>query len=323
MNAIKELRRTGQLSREDLERTRLYKFAGKIYHRGLIGSRTRLEYRWRYLSRKLAGTSLGKTILCYPDTPDHSQLLYKICNFLGCKMTDSITSRPDLIIAFEDTTKRAHSPILADLAEGHRVVNQGCDDISKIKVESVFRDVFGYGTFVDPEAHQGLCVMKSNANAMHDGQLVECPIIAARSGVIYQRLINNAADDEVLDIRVPIIGTDIPFVYLKYRSLRSRFSNKNTRVTMSAVDAVFTSDEVAKIKRFADELGLGFGELDILRDVDDGDIYIVDVNNTPCGPPNHLCKEESRRAVQILSHSFDTQFLTSSNRRDADGRDVR
>lgn len=323
MNSIKELRRTGQLSREDIENTRIYKLAGKIYHRGLIGSRIRLEYRMRYLSSRLAGNGVDRTVLCYPDKPDYSQVLYKICNFLGCKLTDSVTSRPDLIIAFEDTTKRAHSPVLAEFAAGSRVVNQDCDDISKVKVENVFRDVFGYGTFVDPETHQGPCVMKSDANAMHDGRLVECPTTAARSDVIYQKVIDNTSEDEVLDIRVPIIGTDIPFVYLKYRSLRSRFSNKNTRVAMSAVDSVFTDDEIAKILQFADKLGLDFGELDILRDVDDEDIYIVDVNNTPCGPPNHLCKADSRRAVQILSASFDAQFFESTNLGIAGGKDVR
>jgi hypothetical protein len=312
MNNVKDFRPTRPLSRQDLENTRIYKFAGKIYHRGLIGTKTRLEYRTRYLRKKFDRTTLSKTILCYPDKPDHSEVLYKICNTLGWKITSSINSRADLIIALQDTTKRDSSPILTELAAGNQVVNQDCDDISKVKVEDVFRETFGYGTFVDPETYQGLCVMKSNANAMHDGEVVDCPTTAPRSDVVFQKMINNTVDDEVLDIRVPIIGDAIPFVYLKYRSLSSRFSNKNTRVTMAAVDSVFTAAEISGIKQFARMLGLDFGELDVLRDVDDGIIYIVDVNNTPCGPPNHLGKPECMRAIEIMSNAFDSEFFAST-----------
>jgi hypothetical protein len=305
----KDFRINSSLSRQALEKTRIYKFAGKIYHRGLIGTKVRVEYRMRYLRKKLDSRHVSKTILFYPDKPDYSQVLYKICNSLGWAMTSSIKSRPDLIVAFQDTTKRAYSPILSKLAEDNYVVNKGCNDISKVKVEDVFRDTFGYGTFVDPETYVGLCVVKSNANAMHDGEAIECPTTATRSDVVYQKVINNTVGDGVLDIRVPIVGSEIPFVYLKYRSLRSRFSNKNTSATMGAVDSVFTKDEITRIKQFAEKLELDFGELDVLRDADDGKIYVVDVNNTPCGPPNGLGKAESGRAIQMLSSTFNTEFF--------------
>ena len=61
--------------------------------------------------------------------------------------------------------------------------------------------------------------------------------------------------------------------------------------------------------RFARALGIDYGELDILRDRDDGRIYIVDVNNTPFGPPNHLPWSDSRRAVRRLAHAVSEQFL--------------
>lgn len=307
---IRDFGPTRKLSREELGKTRIYRFAGKIYHDGLIGTRIRLEYWTRYLIGKFDKENVSRTILFYPDKPDYSQVLYKICSALRCKMTSSLGSEPNLIVAFQDTTKRAHAPLLAEIAASNFVVNQYCDDISKTKVEDVFHSVFGYGTFVDPETHTGFCVMKSNDNAMHDGEVVECPTTATRSDVVYQKLINNTLEeDEVLDIRVPIIKGEIPFVYLKYRSLKARFSNMNARVTMGTVESVFTSSEIARIKQFAEKLSLDFGELDILRDVDDGVIYIVDVNNTPCGPPNHLKKADSARAIEILSKTFDTEFF--------------
>jgi hypothetical protein len=48
-------------------------------------------------------------------------------------------------------------------------------------------------------------------------------------------------------------------------------------------------------------MGLDFGELDILRDNDDGRIYIVDVNNTPSGP---------RRGVHMQEADYDQFFST-------------
>jgi hypothetical protein len=147
---------------------------------------------------------------------------------------------------------------------------------------------------------------------MHDGELVECPAAGTRCDVVYQKLINNCVGDEVLDIRVPVINGELPFVYLKHRSLRYRFSNRNARVAMASVDSVFTDDETARIKEFVEKLGLDFGELDVLRDVDDGMIYIVDVNNTPCGPPNRLAKADSARAIEILSKTFDTEFFANT-----------
>lgn len=302
-----------QFAREELGKNRIYKLAGKIYHDGVIGTKIRIKYRTLCLIKRLDKGTANRTILCHPDKPDYSQVLYKICNLLGYRVTSSLKFQPDLIVAFQDITKRAHSPILAEIAADNFVVNQSCDDISKVKVEDVFRQVFGYGTFVDPETFVGPCVMKSNDNAMHDGQLVQCPTAATLLGVVYQKLINNAVGDEVQDIRVPVINGELPFVYLKFRSLRYRFSNMNTRATMLSIDSAFTRAEVALIKEFAEKLGLDFGELDVLRDVGDGKIYIVDVNNTPCGPPNHLSKTESAHALEILSKTFDTEFFARTH----------
>lgn len=294
---------------KELQEHPAYRFAGKIYHDRILGTITRVKYRTKYLRKKLEKDHRGATILFHPDMPDYSQILYKICNSLGLEMTSKITARPDVVVSFEDVTKRGHNPLLAELSDHHFVVNQHCNDISKTKVEEAFRSVFGYGTFVDPHSYEGSCVMKSDDNAMHDGILVECPMATTRTDVVFQRLINNTSGDAVVDIRVPIVGGSIPLVYWKYRDAKSRFSNRNDLVQIGSPGSAFSGRELVLIQRFARRLGLDFGELDILRDVDDGQIYIVDVNNTPCGPPNHLGKAECKEAVRMLSDSFDTEFV--------------
>jgi hypothetical protein len=294
---------------EEFQKSWAYRSAGKIYHDLVLGTIIKLRYRTYYFKSRFGRNSSNKTVLFYPDKPNYSHVLYKVYNLLGCAITSSTKSRPDLVVAFEDTTRRASNPILDEMGVDRYIVNKYCDDISKMKVEEVFAEVFGYGTFVDPQTYHGLCVVKSNDNAMHDGEVVECPTGVTRSDVVYQKLINNVIADEVLDVRVPIVGEKIPFVYMKYRRMRSRFSNVNLRVTMRSPGSIFTDDETAGILEFAKKMGLDCGELDVLRDLDDGKIYIVDVNSTPDGPPNHLSKAEGRQAIQTLSNTFDQEFL--------------
>ncbi len=302
---------------EELQEHPAYKFAGKIYHDRIIGTMVRIRYRTKYLRKRFERDHQAATILFHPDRPDYSQILYKICNSLGLTITSSATTRPDVVVSFEDVTKRQHNAVLTELSDNHFVVNQHCNDISKTKVEEIFRSVFGYGTFVDPRTYQGACVMKSDDNAMHDGTLIECPTTTTRTDVVFQKLINNTTGDEVVDIRVPIVGGSIPLIYWKYRDARSRFSNRNARAKVGPPDSAFSDRELVLIQQFAKKLGLDFGELDVLRDVDDGQIYIVDVNNTPCGPPNHLGKAESEQAVKLLSASFNEEFVRKAPTRDA------
>ncbi len=54
-----------------------------------------------------------------------------------------------------------------------------------------------------------------------------------------------------------------------------------TLVLMRRADEVFTPDEIAKIGRMVDILGVDYSECDILRDINDGRIYVLDVNKTP------------------------------------------
>lgn len=301
---------------EELDKDPAYKFAGKIYHDRILGTIVRVKYRTKNIRKRLQKGHQSVTVLFLPDRPDYSHVLYKICNSLGVTMTTSAVSEPDVVVAFEDVTKRSHNQLLAELSADHFVVNQHCSDISKTKVEEAFREVFGYGTFVDPLTYEGACVMKSDDNAMHDGTLIQCPITTKRADRVYQRVINNTMGDEVVDVRVPVVGDAIPLIYWKYRDARSRFSNWNDRAQIGSAESAFSNRELALITEFTARLGLDFGELDVLRDVDDGQIYIVDVNNTPCGPPNHLGKAESRQAVEVLSASFYDEFVAKTPTRD-------
>jgi hypothetical protein len=169
---------------------------------------------------------------------------------------------------------------------------------------------------VDPLAYYGPCVEKSNRNARHDGHIVFAPAAAPRAGAVYQRLINNAVrEDLVEDIRVPVINGTVPFAYLKYRSIAARFdSNRNLAVRLCAAEDVLSAAEIRNIGRFTRSIGLDYGELDVLRDRDDGRIYVVDANKTPAGPSYRLPSADFRRAVKMLALAFRDQFLSNAYR---------
>jgi hypothetical protein len=56
-------------------------------------------------------------------------------------------------------------------------------------------------------------------------------------------------------------------------------------------------------------MGLDYGELDVLRDLGDRRIYVVDVNPTPDGPPNHIGAADSEIALARMADAFNEVFL--------------
>ena len=192
------------------------------------------------------------------------------------------------------------------------MLNLHCKDISKQKLDEVHQTVFGYRLAVNPLRHDGVCVKKSNDNATHDGVVIQCPLAVLDEGYVYQKVVNNRIDDySVEDIRVPVFGDRIPFCYLKRRSITTRFGNENRSASLSEVETVLSGNEVEKILQLCEAMGLDYGELDVLRDRDDGRLYVVDVNNTPWGPPNHLDSNSVPVAIRRLSDCFVSAFIGS------------
>ena len=250
------------------------------------------------------------TVLAYPHALEPGSVLYKICDELDCRRTNDIGAKADVIIHWEDSSFRQAPPLLEERNRRQKVLNLQCKDISKRRVDEVHQSVFGYRLEIDPLRHRGSCVKKSNENAAHDGTIVECPIAERDDACVYQKEVNNRIDAQSIeDIRVPVFGQVIPFCYRKRRPIASRFSNENTSASLCEAKTVLSGREVQQILTFCDAMGLDYGELDVLRDKDDGRLYVVDVNNTPWGPPNHLDRASVRVALQRLSQAFVSAFL--------------
>lgn len=276
------------------------------------------RYRPLPLVRNLLTTTQrllrGRTILFYPELPGFPSVLFKVCHMLGCRITHDPSQDFDLAIWWEDTTFPEKDAVLERLMRRHDVINARCTDISKTRVERVFRDVFGYSSTVDSLAHEGPCVKKSILNSIHKDQaeVVECPVETTASDVIYQRLIDNTVNGAGVaeDLRVPIFRQSIPFVYLKYRPLDDRFYNVASS-TLAEVNGRILGGGTGPHSWFTDAFGLDYGELDVLRDASSSRIYIVDANNTPSNTNTEpsLSDSERREALQRLAKAFQKAFL--------------
>lgn len=249
-----------------------------------------------------------RTVLFYPQVPWPDHVSFKLCVLLRYRVVADPHRHFDVAIKHLRGT-HSDSPLLDQLPIARdQIVNGHSIDVSKQRVQQAFATVFGYALAVDPLTHAGAMVEKSDENARHDGRVVEGPLEASAvdPAKVYQRLIRNESERDgcILDHRVPVHGGRIPLVYRKHRRVETRFKNQNEFVELATPDEAFSTAEQELLLRLADELAIDVGELDVLRDADRR-LYVVDVANTPAGPPGGLPEAEGRAAMQIMAASYE------------------
>jgi hypothetical protein len=252
-------------------------------------------------ARVVRGREPRARISFFPKKPRSYYAIWPVCQIADVKIVED-PMQADLHFYFED---REFLTGPRSAPSNKPAFNIGCYDIRKSVVARVFEETFGYGLTIDASSHRGPAVEKSEANGKHDGRIVECPVAQPARDRVYQRLVDNTFDgNEFVDIRTPIVGGKIPFVYLKRRTKALRFSNENHRVDLVEADAVLSKGEQAGIADFAGAMALDFGGLDVLRDREDGRIYIVDANKTDMGPPSVLSGKDKMRAMRGIAGAF-------------------
>ena len=221
----------------------------------------------------------------------------------------------DLVFFWQSDGKSAfHQPPdrLLEIARERPVINIGATDISKTAVARAFEEVFGYPLLLDPRAHSGPAVEKSEANGIRSARIVECPT-EPRYGFLYQRLVDNRLDGDLrtLDLRVGIYGGTAPFLIRKERSVGARFGaviETHLTPTSHRPEEFLSAGEVEGVVSVASRLGADFCEIDCVRDRESGLLYTVDVNTTPTwfdgfGP------EAADTLIGIQAEAFEKAFL--------------
>jgi hypothetical protein len=261
-----------------------------------------LAIQFVFWVRYFTGNRAPYTIGWVPGRPKPWYKIWNVTKWMGFKYSDDFAAC-DVLFYFEDKTHGSIDPDV--LNSNKKILNGGCTDISKTRVEDVFERTFGYGLAVDPTSYAGKVVQKSEENAKHDGCIIDCPIEHAEPGFAYQRFIENCYDGKIVeDIRVPVVGDAIPFVYLKRRPIAIRFANDNTEAALVETVEALSETEVEQLLAFAREMGLDFGGLDVLRCRESGKIFVVDVNKTDMGPPIPLKTTDKFRALTRLGRAF-------------------
>jgi len=297
---------------------RVYRYrCEQLGAKGCSDNKIKIWFRlfWRVCIQK-------KKILFCPEAPKPLFVIYKILLFLGYRVTvdpsHTVHMGMKWLNAFDGSPFLPEVPIFQKMNQGPSkipIVNMYCPDVSKRQVSAAFEKVFGYSVSIDPRVYQGKCVMKSNWNGLHAGQILDCPTAIPDVEFVYEKLINNETGDGfVEDIRVPIFKNTIPFVYIKQRAIDDRLvDRKHTakNVKLSEVSTYLSDQEIQKILQFCKVLGVEYGEIDVLRNRNDGKIYIVDVNPNPAGPPEPITPDDSKAAIVRLAQAFEAAFMHS------------
>lgn len=232
-----------------------------------------------------------------PHVPRPWYLVWAVMAFGKIEITRN-KDHADAIFYFDDQTYSEHKHIFSAPLTKH--INFDCIDISKSRVAKANETVFNHSLTVNPETYQGKIVRKSEMNAAHDGVILEGPV-KREEEFSYQKLIDNTEGKHVVDLRCPTVGGEVQVVIIKKRLTKSRFANTNSKATYVSPKTVFSGLELALIKEYCLEMNLDWGSLDVLRDNQTKEIYIVDVNKTEMGPPLVMKLKDKIHVTEILA----------------------
>ena len=161
-------------------------------------------------------------------------------------------------------------------------INRRCVDVSKTRVAAAWAEVAGYGVAVDPLSWPGPMAGKSERNGMHDGRLLQGPLRRRRAGLVYERFVDTIVDGHARAQRTFVVGGASPLVFDIRRPRDNPFDGVDEVATRSPAD-VYSTAELVLVLRFAEAIGMEYGEIDVVRDKGSGLIYAIDANRTPLG----------------------------------------
>lgn len=212
-----------------------------------------------------------------PQAPRYFNGAYQLCVRMNVDIVPLADA--DVTLHWADATLWGEPPTRLD----SRAINRRVRDISKRHVNLLHSQVFGYDLDPDPGATQ--LVEKSDANATHDGHIVDRP--SGDPAVVTERLIDNRLGDHlVTDFRVALMDGHIVISAVRYRPATNRFLGSGYSLLALVVDpdAYFSRPEQAGMAAMCAAIGADWAELDVLRDRASDRLYVVDVNPTAGAP---------------------------------------
>lgn len=285
-------------------------FAGPEIH--IEKARTGNCYCWTKTGTPLASEEpvfeeSDFVLLCYPCAPEGK--FRQMCEKYGYRISNDPRQPFDFAMKWIGYTYAPNDIVLRELDAAVGLPNIGVEDISKTFVGNVHWETLGYGLEVDPTVYHGHAVKKANLNAQCRESVELCPLEEAAHGFIYQRLVVTPTEpDEYEEYRVAIMKDEIPYVVVKRRPLSHRFNRSAGYAIVREGDEIFNAEEKEKIFRICKRFGFEYGDLDILRDQNDNEIFIIDLNPTPGGPGGGYEQAQRDDIVDRVHRSFQRKF---------------
>jgi hypothetical protein len=250
-------------------------------------------------------------MLFYPDLPRPINKITDICNRLKISISNNPLSHFDLAIHWNYNTYCKLPDVVKDLHAKKPFINGDLFDVSKSYVDSIFEEVFSISTLIkkDHVFTNGLCVKKCELQASHDMSIIPIPSVRD-PGFVYQKLFDSRfCFSHCVDLRVPVFGNTIPFVFAKIKSITNPVRSLEA-VSLLDTHDTFSDDEISNILLFSRYMGMDFGELDIIRNNSDNQIYILDVNNMPGNQLfKRLSTHDANKYKQLFADHFKQNFM--------------
>lgn len=216
-----------------------------------------------------------KRVLFWPHQPRRVNKAFYALRDLSIEVVDDASKRTTDGGFFWSYRTRTEMPF-DQFAFFESLYNKGGVDVSKTRVERVWRRCGGRPVLIDPRRAIGTVVEKSDDQCARDASLKAAPV-EPRDGYVYARYIDTRTQrNEYIDLRVALFGDVIPYVVKKYK--RGALQEA-TRIAVTPPQKVFSESEIALILDFARAFDVQYAEFDVLRERATGNIYIVDVNN--------------------------------------------
>jgi hypothetical protein len=213
------------------------------------------------------------TILFYPELLQSKPLsrIYRILKEQGLKSNivyHNDPTKPYDLHMFWSYTKCQIEPDELTLKDKD-VINRGCWNVSKEKVNDIFNDIR-----IDPTKHFGICVEKLDQQAKHkQHSLIVCPTVK-REGYIYQRYI--ADQENGMFVKYRIYYADGIQVILK-QVKPGLFTSDYIKHEVIDKRRFFTKESENEFTKKCKKFGIDFGEIEFISD--EGNPIIIDVNN--------------------------------------------
>lgn len=209
-------------------------------------------------------------ILFYPTMITKQQRLRHALDALGVECHNDTSKSFDL--AFYWSFHGTVAP-LDEFCQKTPMINKGCDDITKGKVNRIFKNIG-----VDPLTYKGKVVEKTENQALKKWRVIDCPIKETRDGFAYQKYIDSFDGNYHVEYRVFYAG-EAKFVAKTYKKKQSQPIFDTVEILPVSI---FYEDQLGYINNGCADFGLDFGEVDIKMD-SNGDIYVLDINNVAGG----------------------------------------